>query len=224
MAGGDAVVGRRHRIGRRHRHLHLPRRVLGVDLLDREAVRGQPYRHLAHVGARLGGRVEAVGGRGVHGPAVLGLGVPLELVGHPQLVACLGNARDLALEERSRADVPRLALLVDQIAGRPAPAVDAAREPIEVGQQPNVAGRLVPGRGGQDVLAGEVRQRLRRAHAVAGGRLGPGGGDRLGAGEARAVDERDRDQLDAAVEDVLLGHAVDPPGVPVSRTFPNGRR
>jgi hypothetical protein len=197
-----AIVGGRYRVGRRDRDLELAGRVFGVELLDDHALalqrpgdRAAVVRQLDHprhaVGRAAAGRDEAA--------LALGAGGPLHLEAHPQREPAAGGFGDHTASERALAagvDPALLGVAVDRGEG-PAGLAREHGDPVEVGDQPQVAGRAADVLAGRDVVVDhEHVEHRRHADAPPGGALEPAQRDRLDPGDAGVVYPAQRDQRD----------------------------
>ena len=205
LARQDHQVGRLHRVAVTERDLQLARGVLGVELVDTDAL-------LLERGDQIGDEVRelreddrAVGRAAMrrHQPAVLLLaaGEPLDLAAHRQVQALRRRPVDHAPQERPLADRGDLALLREPVGRPPGPAglrrQDANR--VRVHHQPVVAGGPAHLVARRDVVVHQEHVEDRRQpDARADRALEQRDRDRLHAGDPGVVHHRDGNRADPA--------------------------
>src|SRR3954464_465842 len=211
---GDRVLGR-------DGQLQLPGRVLGVELVDRNALRRQRRQQVARVVGDLHVPRHPVGGTGEPGYEVVVArdpGRPLDLEGGPDGQPLAGQLVDDPAQEQPRVQWVRGAVLVVAVHRRPRPAGLAGQhgQPVEIRVQSQVADGAAGVAPGDDRVVEEEGVE-HRAHADAPGRRRRqlGQWHRLHPGHAAGVHPRQDDADDAGLPQVpehLLGARSPPQG------------
>ncbi len=224
LARQHAAVGRRHRVQRADRQLELPRRVLGMDLIDVHALLGERGQELGGAVAQLdlpGGAVRRTGHRGPE--LALGGGAvadgPLDLDRRPEGQALPGRVGDQVAQQGARAARMRLALLGDPVHRSPCPAGLRGQhhQPVQIGVEPQIAVGGAKDIGGDD---GVVRQEgvEHRGHPDAPGRRRRQlrRRDRLHPGDPRGVHIGQHDPVHTSAGQLPAqgGGPLDVPGTP----------
>ncbi len=214
LADEDEGVGRADRVLDGDRELVLPGRVLGVDLLDDDALpleRGEQVAQVVRLLDDAGVAVRRSGDRGPKsspGSPTAHSTSKATCARQPALGKCgHGAAGDAALVLRMLG-----ALLGEAVRRRPRPAglLVEHDQPVEVGMQPQVADRTAREAPGHDRVVGEERvEHRRRADAPARGVFQAGQRHRLDAGDPAVVDPGGGHGDDAALAQ-LRGQARGP--------------
>lgn len=202
LAGEHIEVGRADGVLRGHRQLELAGGVLGVELLHVDALLPQGFQQIPAEGRLLDEAGHPIGGAadcGLEVAAGVAAERELDLKRHAQIQAAVGGGCGHTAREGALAGGVDLPILSVAVGGRPRPAGLGGEggEPVEVGEEPQVAVRAADlGAGGDVVVEHEDIEHGRRAHAPPGDLLQPPDRDALDPRDAAVLHKGHRDAGD----------------------------